>query len=83
MASVASGYTFVHVLLSLVGIIAGFVVVFGLLASIRLDGWTAPFLASTVATSVTGFGFPFHRLMPSHIVGVISLLALAVAIVAR
>ena len=78
-----SGYTFVHVLLSLVGIVSGFVVVFGLLALRRLDGWTALFLASTVAMSVTGFGFPFHRLMPSHIVGVISLVVLAVAIVAR
>ncbi|MBV8828504.1 MAG: hypothetical protein JO108_04685 [Acidobacteriaceae bacterium] len=40
-------------------------------------------LASTVATSVTGFGFPFERLLPSHIVGVISLIVLAVAIAAR
>jgi hypothetical protein len=76
-------FTLVHVLLSLIGIVSGFVVVFGLLAARRLDGWTALFLASTVATSVTGFGFPFHRLMPSHIVGIISLLVLAVAIVAR
>jgi hypothetical protein len=78
-----SGYTFVHVLLSLVGIVPRFVVVFGLLALRGSDGWTALFLASTVATSLTGFGFPFHRLMPSHIVGVISLVVLAVAIVAR
>ena len=76
-------YTLVHVLLSLVGIASGFVVVFGLFASKRLDGWTALFLASTVATSVTGFGFPFHRLLPSHIVGAISLAVLAVAIFAR
>jgi hypothetical protein len=78
-----SGYTFVHIVLSLVGIVSGFVVVFGLLTARRLDGWTKLFLASTVATSVTGFGFPFHRLLPSHIVGVISLVVLAVAIVAR
>jgi hypothetical protein len=32
---------------------------------------------------VTGFGFPFDRLLPSHKVGILSLLVLAVAIVAR
>src|SRR5437899_2981129 len=78
-----STFTLVHVLLSLVGIGSGFVVIFGLLTSKRLDGWTALFLATTVATSVTGFGFPFHRLLPSHIVGIISLVVLAVAILAR
>lgn len=76
-------FTIVHVVLSLVGIGSGFVVVFGLFASKRLNGWTAIFLASTVATSVTGFGFPFDHLLPSHVVGVISLLVLAAAIVAR
>jgi hypothetical protein len=76
-------YTFLHVLISLVGIGSGFVVLWGLLASKRLDGWTALFLATTVATSVTGFGFPFHHLLPSHIVGILSLVVLAVAILAR
>jgi hypothetical protein len=76
-------YTFAHVVISLVAIFSGFVVVFGLLASKRLDGWTALFLAATVATSVTGFGFPFDHFMPSHGVGIISLVVLAVAIFAR
>jgi hypothetical protein len=75
--------TLVHVVISLVGILSGFVVVFGLLASKRLDGWTAVFLTSTVLTSVTGFLFPIHRLTPGHVVGVISLIVLAVAIYAR
>jgi hypothetical protein len=75
--------TLVHVLISLVGIVSGFVVVFGLLAAKRLDGWTAIFLISTVLTSVTGFLFPVHKLLPSHIIGIISLLVLAVAIFAR
>src|SRR5438105_1108313 len=66
-------FTFVHVLLSLVGIGSGFVVIFGLLAGKRLDGWTGLFLTSTVATSVTGFLFPFDHLLPSHKVGLISL----------
>ncbi len=72
--------TFVHVVLSLIGIFSGFVVVFGLLAGKRLDGWIAVFLATTVATSVTGFLFPFHRFLPSHAIGVVSLLVLAVTI---
>src|SRR5882757_6727173 len=76
-------FTFVHVVLSLIGIFSGFVVVFGLLAGKRLDGWTAIFLVSTVATSVTGFLFPFHRFLPSHGVGIVSLLVLAVAVLAR
>jgi len=76
-------FTLVHVLLSLIGIFSGFVVVFGLLAAKRLDGWTTLFLASTVLTSVTGFLFPFHGFLPSHGVGILSLLALAIAIFAR
>jgi hypothetical protein len=76
-------YTIVHVLISLVGIFAGFVVSFGLLSGNRLDGWTKLFLITTVATSVTGYGFPVHRLMPSHVVGFISLVVLAIAIFAR
>src|SRR6266849_3433087 len=76
-------FTFVHVVLSLIGIFSGFVVVFGLLTAKRLDGWTAVFLATTVATSVTGFLFPFHKFLPSHGVGIISKPVLAVAILPR
>jgi hypothetical protein len=76
-------FTLLHVAISLIGIGSGFVVVFGMIGGKRLDGWTALFLTTTVLTSVTGFLFPFHKLMPSHIVGSISLLVLALAIVAR
>ena len=76
-------YTLVHVLISLVGIASGLVVLFGLVTAKRLEGWTALFLATTVATSVTGYAFPFEHLLPSHIVGAISLVVLAVAIAAR
>src|SRR5207244_4708924 len=79
----ASTFTLVHVMVSLVGIVSGFVVVFGLLAGKRLDRWTALFLTSTVVTSVTGFGFPFDHLLPSHKVGIISLVVLTFAILAR
>jgi hypothetical protein len=76
-------FTFVHVVISLVGILAGLVVLFGLIAGKRLDGWTSLFLVTTVATSVTGYMFPFHKLLPSHVVGAISLVVLAIAIYAR
>ena len=78
-----TAYTAVHTVISLVGIVSGLVVLFGLLTGRRLDGWTAVFLATTVATSVTGFGFPVDRFLPSHAVGLISLVVLGVAIVAR
>jgi hypothetical protein len=76
-------FTLVHGVISLVGIGSGLIVLFGLLTGKRLNGWTALFLATTVATSVTGFGFPFDHLLPSHKVGIISLVVLAVAILAR
>jgi hypothetical protein len=76
-------FTLIHVAISLAGIGSGLVVAIGLLSAKRLDGWTAIFLATTVLTSVTGYGFPFEHLLPSHIVGGISLLVLAVAIYAR
>jgi hypothetical protein len=76
-------FTLIHVVLSLVGIFAGLIVAGGFVAGKRLDGWTGVFLVSTVLTNVTGFGFPFVSLLPSHIVGVISLIVLAVVIVAR
>ena len=76
-------FTLVHVVLSLVGIGSGFVVVFGLIAAKQLNGWTALFLATTVATSLTGFLFPFHKLLPSHVVGIVSLVVLTIAILAQ
>jgi hypothetical protein len=76
-------YTLIHVLISLIGIGSGLVVLAGLLTGRRLDTWTALFLASTIATSVTGFGFSVDRVLPSHIVGTISLVLLAVAAFAR
>ena len=76
-------FTFFHVLLSLIGIFTGLIAVFGMIAGKRLDAWTATFLLTTALTSITGFFFPFHKLLPSHILGVISLFVLAFAIPAR
>ena len=75
--------TLVHVLLSLVGIVSGFFVFAAMFDSRRLEGWTVTFLITTVMTSVTGFLFPFTKLLPSHMFGIISLVALAIAAVAR
>jgi len=77
-----AAFTIFHVLISLVAICSGFVVAYGLLTAKRLQGWTALFLATTVATSVTGFLFPVHHFMPSHGVGIISMIILAIALYA-
>ena len=82
MSSGLAAFTLFHVALSLVGILAGFVVVFGLVSGKRLNGWTAVFLTNTVATSATGFLFPYHGFKPSYAVGIVSLLVLAIAIFA-
>jgi hypothetical protein len=76
-------YTFLHVLISLIGLGSGLVVMFGFISGKRLDTLTAVFLTTTVLTSVTGFGFPFDHLLPSHKLGIISLVVLAIAIPAR
>jgi hypothetical protein len=76
-------FTLFHVALSLVGIAAGFFVLAGLLKSERRDGWTAIFLTTTAATSITGFMFPFHGVTPGIVIGIISVILLAVAIPAR
>jgi hypothetical protein len=77
---ILSAFTFFHVVLSLVGIASGFVVVYELITSKWSNGWTKLFLSTTVATSVTGYFFPVHHLMPSHVVGFVSLIALTIAI---
>jgi hypothetical protein len=77
-----SAFTQLHVIISLLGIISGAIVLAGLLRSQYLDGWTAVFLVTTVLTSVTGFMFPFNGLLPSHVVGAISLVVLVAAILA-
>ena len=74
-----SAFTMVHVIISLIGIATGFIVLFGLLGSHRLPGMTALFLLTTILTSVTGFLFPFDKLLPSHMVGIVSLIVLAIA----
>jgi len=75
-------FTQVHVALSLLGIAAGFLVIFGMMASKRLPRMTALFLITTVLTSVTGFLFPYHGVTPGIVLGVLSLAALLFALLA-
>jgi hypothetical protein len=75
-----AAFTILHVLISLIGIAAGLVVVSAMLLDRRVPAWTAAFLATTVATSVTGFFFHSQMIGPPHIVGAISLVVLAVAL---
>jgi hypothetical protein len=76
-------FTFVHVVISMVGIMTGFVVVGLMLQSAPIAGWNAFFLISTILTSVTGYFFPITKgLTPAHVVGAISLIVLAVALYA-
>jgi hypothetical protein len=77
-----STFTTLHVIISLIGIVTGIVVVLGMLGGRKLGGWTAIFLATTVLTSATGFLFPFTKLLPSHVFGIISLVVLAAAVLA-
>ena len=77
-----STYTIIHVIISLIAIVAGFIAVFGMLTGDRMASWTAIFLGTTILTSVTGFGFPFDHVLPSHVVGIVSLVFLAVAVFA-
>ena len=77
-----STFVLVHVIISLIGIAAGFVVMFGMLGSNRMPGWTALFLLLTILTSATGFLIPpllSEKLLPSHMIGVLSLILLAIA----
>ena len=76
-------YTIIHTLISLIAIVTGLVVLFGMIADKRLDSWTKWFLITAVATTVTGFFFPFHGLTPAVGLGIISIPFLAITIFAR
>ena len=78
-------FTLVHVIISLIGIASGIIVMFGLLGSNRMPGMTAIFLLFTILTSATGFLIPpllTEKLLPSHMVGILSLVLLAIAVIA-
>lgn len=71
-------FTLIHVAISLVGIVTGFVVLFDLIGSRWRRGWTGVFLWTTLATSLTGFMFPYHGFTPAIGLGIISVVVLGV-----
>ena len=77
-----STFTMLHVIISLIGVVSGLVVLSGLLGSKVMPSWTALFLVTTILTNATGFLFPFDKLLPSHIIAIISLVLLAIACIA-
>jgi hypothetical protein len=76
-------FTIIHTVLSVIALLLGLVSIGGLLGGKSIAAVDVPYLLTSVATSVTGFGFPFEKFLPSHAVGILSLIALAVAIYAR
>jgi hypothetical protein len=75
-------FTLIHVVLSLIGIASGLVVIYGFLTGMRLRLWNSLFLATTILTSVTGFFFPFKGITPGIVLGIVSLVILAIALLA-
>ncbi|HEY0309422.1 MAG TPA: hypothetical protein VGB94_14765 [Acidobacteriaceae bacterium] len=75
-------YTQIHVAISLIGIVTGFIVIFGMIAGRTLPKVTALFLTTTILTSVTGFFFPFHGMTPGIVVGILSLVVLLFTLIA-
>jgi hypothetical protein len=78
-----STFTALHVLISLVGIASGFIVMYGFLTARKLDRWAALFLSTTILTSLTGFLFPNEHITPGIIIGILSMVVLAIAMAAR
>jgi hypothetical protein len=74
--------TLTHVLLALIAIGTGVAVLSGLLAGQLRISWTVHFFRCALATSVTGFFFPFHHLLPSHYMSMASVYVAGVAILA-
>ena len=80
--AILGAFTAFHVAISLVGIMAGFVVVFNLLGSKSSKGWTATFLWTTLATSVTGFLFPYHGFTPAIGTGIVAIIVMVPTLIA-
>jgi hypothetical protein len=74
---ILNAFTAFHVVLSLVGIGSGVVAIYALLKAKTPGRWTQAFLATTAATSITGFLFPFHGVTPAQVLGLLSLMAFA------
>jgi len=77
-----SEFTTLHVVISLIAIVAGLIVMFGMVGSNKAPGLTAIFLIFTILTSVTGFMFPFNGVTPGILIGILSVILLAIACLA-
>jgi hypothetical protein len=77
-----STFTLIHVAISLIGIFAGIVILYGFVVGLSLKGWNWLFLVMTILTSVTGFFFPWKGFTPGIILGIVSLVVLAVTLIA-
>jgi hypothetical protein len=78
-----SAFTLLHVVISLVGIATGLFVLFGMIGGKRLDGSTLLFLVTTAVTSITGFMFPNEHITPGIVLGILSMIVLTLAVIAR
>ena len=79
----ATPFTAFHTILSLLAIVTGVCVMLMLLNDRKPDRWTVAFLVTMIATDVTGFMFPFDKLLPSHQFAILSLVFMAIALVAQ
>ena len=77
-----SAFTILHVVISLIAIVAGLIVMFGMLGPYHPGGLTGIFLLFTILTSVTGFMFPFNGITPGILIGILSCVLLAIACLA-
>ncbi len=74
-----AAFTSLHVALSLIGLAAGLIVVFGMIRARILPAWSAVFLTTTALTSLTGFLFPFKGVTPGIVVGILTIAILLLA----
>jgi hypothetical protein len=75
-------FTILHVVITLIAIVSGFIVMFGMFGSKRLSVWTAIFWLTTILTSVTGFMFPYHGFTPAIGTGIVAMIVLAIGLLA-
>jgi hypothetical protein len=75
-------FTALHVIISLIAIGTGFIVLFGLINGKLPSPWNTVFLVTTILTSLTGFAFPNTKVTPGIVLGILSIIVLAIAVLA-
>ncbi|MEI9990774.1 MAG: hypothetical protein WDM86_12115 [Rhizomicrobium sp.] len=76
-------FVFVHTLITLVAIVAGLIMLAGMLRNARQDSVHAIFLLFSVLTAITGFVIQVSPVTPAVIVGGVLSILLAIALAAR